>query len=230
MACCPTSSPSLPLKVRVPHPVNELCSRDVLVMEYLHGVKLVDAIRDFYTRVAQSRYVADCKCRVGQILRCEFQQRWYLVPHVFQHLLRMMRPRNMTLDELQEEYRRLGKTPPPEWEMDQYQWTEWGKVKSYNSLATVYNWTLGWVAPNLHYSEYGTSEINAAGWVSSFLQSSLRSSKEPCLSHHVCVPSFRFIPGRVLNVPRILRQLFDVHGHQILVDGTVDLCRHWADG
>jgi hypothetical protein len=174
-------------------------------MEYLHGVKLVDAIRDFYTRVAQSRYLAGLKGRVrepGQISRCRFQQSLKIAR------LFMSRPRNMTLDELQEEYRRLGKTPPPEWKMAQYQWIEWGKVKSYNSLATLYNWTLGWVAPNLRYSEYGASEMRADGWIS-------------CFCERFSSPSVSSAPGRVLNVPRILRHLFDVHGHQILVDGTV---------
>lgn len=212
----------------MPQPVNELCSRDVLVMEHLHGVKLVDAIRDFYTRVAQSRYVADCKPCPRAWSNFPLRSLAAVANHASRlpTLLHMMRPRNMTLDELQEEYRRLGKTPPPEWKMDQYQWIEWGKVKSYNSLATVYNWTLGWVAPNLRYSEYGTSEMSAAGWVSSFLLSA--STPNSLASHHVCVLSSHFVPGRVLNVPRILRQLFDVHGHQILVDGRVDLCRHGA--
>lgn len=39
----------------VPQPINELCTRDVLVMEYLDGVKLIDAIKDFYGGVARKR-------------------------------------------------------------------------------------------------------------------------------------------------------------------------------
>lgn len=35
-------------KVAVPQPITELCTRDVLVMEYIHGKRLVDGIRDSY--------------------------------------------------------------------------------------------------------------------------------------------------------------------------------------
>lgn len=146
-------------QVRVPQPVNELCSRDVLVMEYLDGVKLVDAIRDFYVRVAQSRCVTPCaSCAQERVSSAEV---------VLTFCLRPSR-RNMTLDELQEEYRRLGKTPPPEWKMTQYEWMEWGKAKAYNSLAATYNWTLGWVAPNLEYAAPGELEKDRHGLVSTF--------------------------------------------------------------
>jgi aarF domain-containing kinase len=38
-------------KVVIPQPITELCTRDILVMEYLHGKKLVDGIRDSYKDV-----------------------------------------------------------------------------------------------------------------------------------------------------------------------------------
>ena len=42
-------------KVAVPRPVQELCTRRVLVMEYLDGEKLVDALRRRATALAASR-------------------------------------------------------------------------------------------------------------------------------------------------------------------------------
>lgn len=42
-------------KVVVPRPIKELCTRQVLVMEYLPGIKLVDGIRNQFTRIAASQ-------------------------------------------------------------------------------------------------------------------------------------------------------------------------------
>lgn len=42
-------------EVRVPHPLPELCTRDVLVMEYLQGQKLLTAIKDHFRELAQSQ-------------------------------------------------------------------------------------------------------------------------------------------------------------------------------
>uniref|UniRef100_A0A6B2L244 Protein kinase domain-containing protein n=1 Tax=Arcella intermedia TaxID=1963864 RepID=A0A6B2L244_9EUKA len=41
--------------VAIPRPVMELCSKNVLVMEYIHGVRLIDGIRDSYRKVAEQR-------------------------------------------------------------------------------------------------------------------------------------------------------------------------------
>ena len=41
--------------VTVPRPLRELCRKDVLVMEYLPGIKLVDALRERATALAASR-------------------------------------------------------------------------------------------------------------------------------------------------------------------------------
>jgi len=40
-------------KVAIPFPILEMCTRDVLVMEFLHGIRLVDGIRNSYRKVAE---------------------------------------------------------------------------------------------------------------------------------------------------------------------------------
>eukprot|EP01127_Copromyxa_protea_P023278 TRINITY_DN8681_c0_g1_i1.p1 TRINITY_DN8681_c0_g1~~TRINITY_DN8681_c0_g1_i1.p1 ORF type:complete len:554 (-),score=122.57 TRINITY_DN8681_c0_g1_i1:70-1731(-) len=40
-------------KVRIPKPIKELCTKDVLVMEYLHGVRLIDGIRNSFRKYAE---------------------------------------------------------------------------------------------------------------------------------------------------------------------------------
>eukprot|EP01125_Pyxidicula_operculata_P003179 TRINITY_DN1352_c0_g1_i4.p1 TRINITY_DN1352_c0_g1~~TRINITY_DN1352_c0_g1_i4.p1 ORF type:complete len:479 (+),score=76.85 TRINITY_DN1352_c0_g1_i4:929-2365(+) len=45
--------PTWSKKVAVPQPIMELCTKDILVMEYLHGIKLVDGIRNSYRKYAE---------------------------------------------------------------------------------------------------------------------------------------------------------------------------------
>jgi len=40
-------------RVAIPEPVHALCSHNVLTMEYLEGKKLVDGVRDYYSKQAQ---------------------------------------------------------------------------------------------------------------------------------------------------------------------------------
>lgn len=43
--------PTWSAKVQIPKPIMEYCTKDVLVMEYLHGIRLVDGIRNSYRHV-----------------------------------------------------------------------------------------------------------------------------------------------------------------------------------
>lgn len=50
-------------QVVVPKPIKELCTRDVLVMEYIKGVKLIDGIKAHFGRIAKSKYGFNRRCR-----------------------------------------------------------------------------------------------------------------------------------------------------------------------
>lgn len=145
---CDNIMPTWGSKVCVPEPLESLCSKRVLVMTYLEGVRLIDGIRAQYQRLAND---------LGMTLE-EFEDR-----------------------EKSKENEDGNNNNPTEREMylvmASVQALDWAK----NTGRFFYNYTLGLVTGN--YKSYR--------WTS--------------------------MP---LNIPAILRVLFDVHAHQLLVDGV----------
>jgi aarF domain-containing kinase len=103
-------------RVVVPRPVHGLCTRDVLVMDYLPGVKLVDGVRASYAQYAE---------RTGTTL--EDLERQELA------MMQSADYRHRTLDDAARRTRLL-------WYYLR------ATDCAYNAARLVYNWTAGWVA------------------------------------------------------------------------------------
>ncbi|KAH6565178.1 hypothetical protein BASA60_010008 [Batrachochytrium salamandrivorans] len=93
--------------IEIPTPIKEFSNKDILVMEYIPGVKLTDAV------IADSERIAKRLNTTVDVLQTGKFTTWMGVRHAAYAVLD----------------------------------TTW------SATATVYNWTLGWVAPNLSYAQ-----------------------------------------------------------------------------
>lgn len=73
---------------------------------------------------------------------------------------RVAQSKNMTVEEMTEDMRRRGATPPSEATLARYAMLSVSKAWAYNTVAFMYNWTLGFVAPNLSYASTGEEAEN----------------------------------------------------------------------
>eukprot|EP00045_Choanoeca_perplexa_P011587 m.123642 g.123642 ORF g.123642 m.123642 type:complete len:556 (+) comp15683_c0_seq5:1276-2943(+) len=132
----------------MPEPIEEYCTRDVLVMSYIPGRKFIDVVKDFYAKVAKQQ--------------------------------------GRTLEELEADHQaKLAKgimeTGPSQAQMDRALWLLRATAVCQNILVACAN-------PFLHLCGYqGYDDIT---------------------------------PDLPLNIPRLLKLLLDVHGHQVFIDGV----------
>eukprot|EP00730_Choanoeca_flexa_P007045 TRINITY_DN12273_c0_g1_i1.p1 TRINITY_DN12273_c0_g1~~TRINITY_DN12273_c0_g1_i1.p1 ORF type:complete len:566 (+),score=133.06 TRINITY_DN12273_c0_g1_i1:99-1796(+) len=135
-------------QITMPEPINELCTRDVLVMTYLPGRKFIDVVRDFYATVAEQQ--------------------------------------GRSLSELEDEHKeKLAKgvmeQGPSQAQMDR-------AIMAVRAWTACKNAAKACVNPLLYLLGYQGYEYTQ--------------------------------PDEPLNIPRLLKLLLDVHGHQIFVDGV----------
>lgn len=103
-------------RVAIPAPIMELCTKEILVMEYLPGVRLIDGVRDQFRKYAlqQGRTLEDME-------------------HEQKEKIRTGELKRVSLQENASHNRQLG-------------WLVRGSDLLHNTPAALYNWTVGWVA------------------------------------------------------------------------------------
>lgn len=112
--------------VRIPRPYRELCTKRVCVMERFDGVKLVDGIMAYYKRLAREK---------GMDLET---------------FLRSMETQGK---EEKNNRRRHNSIIPLSWKLSAYRGWVWMSSVTFNAVAASFNYTLGWILPNVTYAE-----------------------------------------------------------------------------